>query len=861
MNFFSLLSSFTMSLSLFLAILALSRNRKSRLNQIFAISAILLSVWSLFMIFVYDAPSRENLENLFLLSRIFAFATISSLLFLFIEMTRRTQKNLNVIYVILIYLPFLICTILSVLYIRNWLDPVQSSLGWIIHTKPGQPVAILVTFLTAATSLSGLVFIAIWWKTAPNQSFKMMAGILFITNLIPYILTVLFVILVQFMHWKEIPAMIHNFGLIWLLGVWYVMVKYQFLDFHANIILQELMQTSSELLLITDEKARILICNHSFFEILQIPQEDVQSRYLYEYIHDEKQAFEQIKTYMANRQSFKIDTSIIDSAGNIIPVSVMATAFGTSSTQKNSFLFLIHDKREIEKLHYEINLQKEKELAIKISEIQYRNTLDAFDDILFVINSDYRIVVHNQSMERFLREKGYKGKILGEDVFLLFPQFDEVNRQEYRTVFKTGQMVTTQENHIINGQDTHFEIRKIPVINDGKTDLVLTIIHNLKNRIKLEEIQLRNDKLEALAILAGGIAHDFNNILTGVLGNISIASYKSNQPEIVSILKRAEQSAYRAKNLTSQLLTFSKGGNSQRVTMPLVESLEETTRFILSGSNIELIVDFQHERDLVEYNESQMQRVFHNLILNAKEAMPQGGKLSISTKNLTLETFNPSLSLPPGDYIMVQISDQGEGINKNILHHIFDPFFTTKHQGTGLGLSTSFSIIKKHGGMIDVESKKGEGSIFTLYLPLSLKNREAKDSDQNQPATGHGRILVMDDEEIVRNTSRVILEFLGYEVTLCENGESALQIMAEQKQRGVRFDLTLLDLTIPGGKGAKDIIDIIKKEYPHTRNILTSGYSEIDIQDEKAEKFDTTCSKPFDVQKLGDIIHGVLKDT
>lgn len=857
MNIFSVISSASASLSLFLAVLLFLRRKSGGVILLLMASFLCSFLWSGLMVFFYTLDYKPARDIIYLLSRCCIFFLAALLLHALILMSRRIS-SLRITALMLIYTPAVTACVLNMTGQDSWIEYLRSPWGWVVQIRNGTLIPLLIVALLLAVSLLSMLIMLHWLRYSPYRMHKHIARVLLGISIPVFLLSAVSVISFQFLRLSAVPELTHVLGTIWLTGFWYVLSRLEFPDFFAHLYLRDILDASLEGMIFTNNMGDILYTNPRAAELLQMDIPQLQFRSIENFFTPGTDFPEHLFHDTEVYTPYRMDTSMISQDSQPIPVHLVITSLGKRGNAGRIFLFCIHDQRELEMLRDQMSRQKEQELALQISELQYRNVLDAVDDFLHVIDKNFRVILHNHPLEKYIRELGYQGEILGQDLFTLIPSLSEIQKEEYRRIFQTGQVMVTQESRFLNGREQQFEVRKIPVKENGTTVNVLTVVHNLKNRIKLEEIQLRQDKLEALAVLAGGIAHDFNNILTGILGNISIAGYKSTQPEIISILKRAEEAAYRAKNLTSQLLTFSKGSSPQRSTLSVTRSLEETAHFILSGSSITLVTEFSHTNDLVDFNESQLQRVFHNLLLNAREAMQQSGTLTLHTENLSLTSPHPALALSPGEYILIQIQDQGMGINTNILHHIFDPFFTTKTQSTGLGLSTAFSIIRDHGGLIDVDSRPGEGSTFSIYLPLSRRMGETISAPLSPQGQGQGRILVMDDEEMVRTASRVILEFLGYEVVLCCTGSEALQQFETSAQQGKGFDIALLDMTIPQGSGALDIIDELRSIYPHTRYILCSGYSELDLTELGRKRFAATLSKPFDVNKLGECIQQVM---
>ena len=363
---------------------------------------------------------------------------------------------------------------------------------------------------------------------------------------------------------------------------------------------------------------------------------------------------------------------------------------------------------------------------------------------------------------------------------------------------------------------------------------------------------LKTVKLESLGVLAGGIAHDFNNVLTAVFGNISLARFQLHDSEAVNKrLDDAEKAIVRAADLTKQLLTFARGGEPIKKIIKLNSLLQEAVRLV-HGSNVELEFDLEDDIGPVEVDEGQFAQVIHNLVLNAVQAMPQGGKLTIRANNISSPS-NGNRS------VYISLADTGAGISENILQRIFDPYFTTKPQGNGLGLATCYSIIKRHGGEISVESTVGEGTKFTISLQASAHECESVPESLTTLCHGSGRVLVMDDNEDIRTTAQAILKELGYTVELAEDGAEAVEIYSQGKEQGLPFSAVILDLTVPAGMGGKETIQNLLKIDPAVKAIVSSGYSNDPIMASYGEYgFRAVLTKPYRPQEMSKVLRDLI---
>ncbi len=374
-----------------------------------------------------------------------------------------------------------------------------------------------------------------------------------------------------------------------------------------------------------------------------------------------------------------------------------------------------------------------------------------------------------------------------------------------------------------------------------------------------EDEYIRASKLESVGLLAGGIAHDFNNILTIILGYASMARNCTDTKEAVyTKLVEIEKAARQARGLTKQLLTFAKGGAPVRSVASVRELIEEASMFALTGSNISLKFKFDTNLPPAEVDRDQISQVINNLIINAVQAMPLGGTITVRAENAFISDI-AGLPLAKGNYVKISIQDEGDGIPEEIHMNIFDPYFTTKATGTGLGLTTSYSIIKQHDGHITVDSKAGVGTTFNIYLPACSKDTEKRQDLKPGVKTGKGRVLVMDDEKMIRKVAGDMLHLLGYEAEFAADGHEAIALYAKEMESGEPFAAVILDLTIRGSMGGKEAVKKLLELNPQVRAIVSSGYSNDRVlANHCAFGFVGVVAKPYRLEELGEVLSQVI---
>lgn len=382
---------------------------------------------------------------------------------------------------------------------------------------------------------------------------------------------------------------------------------------------------------------------------------------------------------------------------------------------------------------------------------------------------------------------------------------------------------------------------------------------DITERKKIRNDLLRFQKLESLSLLAGGIAHDFNNILTSILGHISLATMLLDpEDEAYEMLSEIEKSSIFARELTQQLLTYAKGEHLVTEVTDILELLRESASFTLRGSNVSCKFIKPKEIWHVTVDRARMSQVINNLIINARQAMPGGGVVEIAVDNIEIEA-DSLLPLKEGKYVKISLKDQGMGIPEQHLQQIFDPYFTTKQKGSGLGLATVYSTIKKHGGYITAESEMGKGARFSFFLPASAGKIKVRKEKKCDFKVSKGRILLMDDDLSVLKVSGRLLEHIGYEVEVSLEGAQALRKYEDSKTGGKPFDLVIMDLTIPGGMGGRQAIKELLEMDPNARVIVSSGYSDDDVMaNYRNYGFIGAVAKPYSFNELIDIVNGII---
>jgi len=527
------------------------------------------------------------------------------------------------------------------------------------------------------------------------------------------------------------------------------------------------------------------------------------------------------------------------------------------------------DFRQIRAAVSDMTVQKIAEEALRESEEKYRNLYETMVQGVVYQDVKDRIIAANPAAERLLG--------LTLDQMLGITSVDTRWRAIHEDgsdfpgethpsiiALKTGKEVHNVIMGVFNPDRkayVYLNIDAIPRFKPGedKPYQVYTTLEDITETKRMKEELFRTRNLESMGVLAGGIAHDFNNVLMAIIGNISMAKMcAAPEGDIYDLLNAAEAASIKAQGLTRQLLTFAKGGAPVKETASIRDVIKESSRFVLHGSKSACEFSIAEDIMPVEIDVGQINQVINNIIINANQAMPEGGVIRVSAENHLIKE-DRDLPLKPGRYIRISIKDQGMGIAEKHLLKIFDPYFTTKHKGSGLGLAVAYSIIRKHNGYIMAESILGVGTTFRVYLPASDKAVPGKTKDE--PIYGHGKILVMDDDEMLRETLGKMLKKLGYDPEAAKDGAEAVEMYKNAVESEKPYNAVILDLTIPGGMGGKDAFKKLIEIDPEVKAVVSSGYSNDPVMSNFQEYgFKGILPKPFKYVSLGKVLHETLQN-
>jgi PAS domain S-box-containing protein len=512
---------------------------------------------------------------------------------------------------------------------------------------------------------------------------------------------------------------------------------------------------------------------------------------------------------------------------------------------------------------YDITDRKLAEDALLLERERLEVTLESIGDGVIATGTDGRVAMINGVAE--VLTGWNRAEALGRPLDEVFVAWRGDRRVESAVaqVLRTGDVVVLSNQTVIRSADgaRHaVESTASPIRDrDGNTLGVVLVFRDVSQRHKIEDELARASKLESLGLLAGGIAHDFNNLLTVISANVSLADAKIERAHPArQRLADANRAATRAQELTAQLLTFARGGAPIKAPTSIADILRETAGFVLQGSSSRVLFQLEPRLWTAAADAGQISQVVQNLVMNAMQAMPHGGAVRVRADNVVIAPGDPT-PLPMGArYVRFSVQDEGVGIPEADLSRVFDPFFTTKSKGTGLGLATAHSIVRRHDGHISIASEVGRGTTVTVLLPTADQPVAAEPVEPVAPAR-QARILVMDDDAMIRDLARDCLSALDYECVCAESGEQAIAAYERAIAQGRPFDALIMDLTVPGGMGGKEAVARLRARYPEVRAIVSSGYSADPVMSRHADfGFVAVLPKPWRMDDLGRVIANVL---
>jgi len=624
-------------------------------------------------------------------------------------------------------------------------------------------------------------------------------------------------------------------------------------------LFRSVVEHSHDGIFIVDTNYRFIYVNNELCQILGYPSKEIIGHDFRGFLDEESKILvsdRYLRRQKGEEVPVRYEFNVVRKDGKKRCVEIKSTVINDSEGNIQTIAQIL-----------DITERKQAEEALSSEKERLTVTLHSIGDGVISTNIEGRIILMNkvaESLTGWTQEETI-GKPICEVFHIINKETRKPCADPVKRVIEQGGTYRLTNDTILISRDGRGRIiadSGAPIRDkESKIIGVVLVFRDITEKQKIEEELQKMEKLESLGVLAGGIAHDFNNILTGILGNVTLAKLETNPgDEIFQILAEAEKATTQAKNLTQQLLTFSRGGVPLKKTVYIGKIIKNSANFALSGSNVTCAFSIPEDLLPVKVDEGQISQVVNNLIINADQAMPEGGVIKVGLNNITVGG-REALPIREGKYVRIIIEDHGVGIPGEHLQKIFDPYFTTKQKGSGLGLATAFSIVKQHDGYITVESKQGTGTTFSIYLPASVEGIKKEKETKEAFIPGRGRVLLVDDEKVVREATGRMLKKLGYDVEFAREGNRALELYKEAKKVGNPFNAVIMDLTIPGGMGGEEAIQKLLKIDPKVRAIVSSGYSTDPIMaNYKDYGFKGVIVKPYKTEELSEILHRVIED-
>lgn len=614
---------------------------------------------------------------------------------------------------------------------------------------------------------------------------------------------------------------------------------------------ENIVDTIREVLIVLDNRLRIVSANRSFYETFQTVPEKIEGRFVHELadqvwnIPEFLALLERILMHSFQHEGLELDHEFPGLGRRVMLLNARWVYEEKGETDR--ILLTMSDITERKRAEEALAAEKER-LAV---------TLWNIGEGVIVADVRGSIVLMNRTAEQLT---GWTAETAtGREITEVYRTEDERTRKPcgnpVAQILHRGSQKDRGRHRLLISRDQseHPLGETLAPVRDSRGDIigVVIVFRDLSTERRIEEDLAKNERLESIGVLAGGIAHDFNNTLTAIEGNIIVAkAHLKVDHKAYERLVEAEKAAHRARNLTRQLLTFARGGKPIKTILNIGDIVRDSTLFALSGSTIrpELVIPV----DLwpVEADEEQLKQVLHNLVSNADQAMPDGGRLTVTAKNVVIGD-DEVLTLLGGEYVRIMVSDTGTGIPRELVSKIYEPYFTTRQSGSGLGLTVTHSIIRNHGGTIEVESSPGAGTTFIVYLPATRRVVSPAPETSDRPVGGNERLLWMDDEEMIREVGSEMLQVLGYRGTFTRDGAETLATFEQAIADGTPFQAVILDLTTVDGLGGVETIRRLFEIDHRVRAIVCSGYSNDPVMANFREYgFLGVLPKPFSLQDL-----------
>lgn len=877
------ISVFSFSTAFFcflLALVILNNSIHKPLNRIFGLFCLSSSFWSFAEFMARQSETMEQASFWFNFEAIWPLSI--TLFFHFtLEFTNYLKKNK---WRIIIYSTYLIATVFTFYeYLFNQETVVWRSWGWTYLPLFGIS-ELVIALWGALLCIAAVSILTNFYFSTKVKSLKVQTLLIITGAIIPATAglcsEVFFPLFIA-----KVPELTNVSLSFMVLPISYAILRHNLFHLRPIEAAEQIFQTMSDALIVINIKNEIIMVNKALLNMLCYREDEIIG-------NDPKKL---IKCLISTPTNDLINTGTINDLqtefirkdGSTIPISLSWSVLYKAKDKISGIVFLGRDiserqqalealkqaRDELEQRVEQRTLELEERNKMLQQQIEERAiaerdlaeqkeylsvTLRSIGDGVITVDENDIIVFLNKAAEAITgwNQQDAAGKMLSK-VFQV-----RCSEQNSRNLCYHQEIT----NHRVEIQSlsgiTHVLSESRSAIFDitGKTIGYVIVFRDITEKEILEEELFKSRKLESLSLLASGLAHDFNNLITGIITNLFMA--KIGVPantDSYDMITNAEKAAFRASSLTKQLLSFARDkGTPNREISSIKELIEESVGFYLSGSRCDYRLDIEDNLYMADVDRGQIDQVLNNIIVNADQSMPHGGIISVKAYNVEI-TKNTSLPLQPGKYICISIADEGVGIPPENIQRIFDPYFTTRQYGNGLGLSSAYSIIQKHKGHITVQSELNAGTIFKIYLPASDSAYLQQEITEKDSREAKGKILLLDDDDIVRRSTERLLSHMGYKVFMASDGEQAVRLYKTAIDNENPFDVAILDLTIPGGKGAQEIIEELFRLNPATKAVVSSGYpNDPAMAEYESFGFCAAISKPYNIEELDGLLKKII---
>ena len=864
-----------------LTVFVLLKNTRARLNQVCAGFVLCFVFWSAGYTFIQSDDASLSTARAGLNFSAIGWCFFSSLFLWFSAIFSGREKILgSKLFYLLLFIP-------PLLFIyQQWAgamltDPVKTGYGWDFLWRHS---LWSYFFWGYYGFLLGAALKLLWgfFRSADGEKKRIQAKIILISVSIAFVLGSITNVIFPVIGYYDVPPLADVTALVFHFCMIYAIVRYRFMSITLATAAENIISTMGETLILLDKQGRIMTVNPAVCALLGYAHNDLEGKPI-DFIFPEAGLKSDFLGKLLSGKEFKdAGQAMVGKDKAPIPVIFSSSVLHDESGAIAGIVCLAMDIRERKKAEEALRLARldlEKRVRERTAELQRLSeflaeesqklavTLSSIGDGVIATDTWGSVILMNASAEKITGWS--QDEALNQPLSKVFKLIDETTQEPFpdpiEDVIATHRTINLRDFTALiakDGRQISIADSAAPIIDrDGRIMGAVLVFRDITEKRNMEKELLKTMKLESLGVLAGGIAHDFNNLLTGILTNLSLAKMQAGEAsDVYRVLVDAEYASVRAKDLTHQLLTFAKGGAPVKKISSVQDIIKDTADFVLTGSKAK--VEFSFEPDLwpVEVDVGQISQVVQNLLLNAVQAMPEGGTIKVSVNNEGI-TSQSRLPLAFGPYVKITVSDSGGGIAPEHIANIFDPYFTTKVKGTGLGLATAYSIIARHKGHIGVESVLGKGTVFYIYLPATIKKILLEKEQKPVLLKGlKARILVMDDEDIILHTVESAFRYTDCRVVCVSGGEAAVSKYKEAKLAGDSFDVVILDLIIPGGMGGKETVEALRRIDPDVKAIVSSGYSNDPVMAEFTQYgFKGVVPKPYSVEELLKIVGNILE--